>query len=237
MKKKTLCWLLTICTIVTQCTIFVHAETDTKSITFRDIPWYSTKTETESILFADGAKESGWMSSPNNIYRMSGINFRSSTSGSDRVDGGGYMGWYSGVSVAGYDVADTYVCYIYPFDENGNIIRSDDDAQLYFGWYSFGPNDCSDHRAIYDDLVTKLTSLYSNGTSETDDYRSSVTWYDNQNNQIHILINSDEDYVALGYITADADARLDEMQAALDAEAAANEAAEREANKKNVSGL
>lgn len=237
MKKRTLHLLLTTCAIVAQCTIFAHAETNAKPITFRDIPWYSTKAETEAVLFSNGAKKGGWMSSPNNIYRMGAINFRNSTSGSDRVDGGGYMGWYSNVSVAGYNVADTYACYIYPFDENGKIIRSDDDAQLYFGWYSFGPNDYSDHRAIYDDLNEKLASLYGEGTPETDDYRSSITWYDDSNNQIHILINSDEDYVALGYMATDADARLDEMQSALDAEAVSAEAAEREANKENVSGL
>ena len=37
-------------------------------ILFRDIPWYSTKKDVEEELFANGAKEAGWMSNPNEIY-------------------------------------------------------------------------------------------------------------------------------------------------------------------------
>lgn len=44
-------------------------------------------------------------------------------------------------------------------------------------------------------------------------------------------------YVSIGYIAADADAKLDSVQGALYAEAVAAEASEREANKNNVDGL
>jgi hypothetical protein len=97
--------------------------------------------------------------------------------------------------------------------------------------------DFSDYRAIYDDLTKKLESLYGEGELYSDKYRTTITWIDSESNQIRLLINADEDYVTLGYMAADADARLDKMQEALDAEIAASEAADREANADNVNGL
>lgn len=109
------------------------------------------KKDVESFLFENGAESGGWMSSDNDIYRMSGIDYTSVTTGEDRVDGGGYQGWYSGVSVAGYEASDTYACYIYPMNADGSINMSEDDAQFYFGWYTFTQEDYSDITAIYED--------------------------------------------------------------------------------------
>ena len=110
---------------------YVDAEIDNENegiidesiILFRDIPWYSTKSEVEKILFDDGASIHGWMTGENDIYRMSGTDYSNVTMGDDRVDNGGYRGWYANISVAGYDVDNTYVCYMYPTDDAGNIIR------------------------------------------------------------------------------------------------------------------
>lgn len=235
MKKKAIL-LTTLLSVLCTSTVLA-GKTPEKKILFRDIPWYSTKAETESVLFKEGAAATGWMSNPNEIYRMDASNYSSVTTKSDRVDGGGYRGWYSGVSVAGYDVSDTYACYVYPLDDNGKIIASDEDAEFYFGWYTFDKDDFSDHQAIYDDLNAKLSSLYGESTPGGDDYKTTAIWTDSENNIIRLLINADKDYVTLGYIAADANERLDAVQNALDQAAADAEAAERNANKSNVSGL
>lgn len=221
--------------------IIIHAEaSEHKLFSFRDIPWYSTKTEAEKILTDSGATI-GTAAYKDNILRLDGINFINVTSGKDRVDGGGVVGRYNGLNVAGYDVSETGSCYIYTINEDGTINRTEDDAEFYFGWYEFDSNDYVDGEGIYVDLGEKLTSLYGEGIENTDsDYFDTITWNDIENNQIRLLLggkSGDSKYVTLGYIVADADERLDEMQAALDSEAIASEAAERESNKENVSGL
>lgn len=222
-------------------TIEVDAtETKETQFFFRNIPWYSTKKETEKILTDGGAKIQTAVFK-DNILRMDGINYTNIISGTDRVDGGGIVGRYSGINVAGYDVSDTCACYIYSIDENGIIDKSEDNAQFYFGWYTFDSNDYVDGEAVYNDLLQKLSSLYGTGTSNTeDDYFSTTTWHDSSDNQIRLLIgakNEDYTYVTLGYMVSDADERLDEMQVALDNEAIANEAEKRKSSKDNVSGL
>jgi hypothetical protein len=207
------------------------------SISFRSIPWYSTKSQVEKKLFAEGASEGGFMSNSHDIYRMDATDFQNVTIGSNRVDGGGYMGWYSGISVAGYAVEDTYACYMYPINEDGTLNTNDDDAQLYFGWYTFDSNTYQDLRGIYDDLNAKVSSLYGAGEEAPGDYYTTITWKDAQQNQIRLLINKDENYVTLGYMAADADARLDQVAAALDNAQAAQESQNRQDNANNTSGL
>ena len=215
----------------------VTEEVDDGIIRFRCIRWYSSKKDVESFLFENGAKSGGWMSSDNDIYRMSGIDYTNVTSGEDRVDGGGYQGWYSGVSVAGYEASDTYACYIYPINADGTVEMSEEDAQFYFGWYTFTQEDYSDITAIYEDLKTKLGTLYGEGQENKTDFHTTMSWTDVENNQVRLLVNSDSTYITLGYMAEGAEARLDEMQAALDKIESQKEAEEREENKDDVSGL
>lgn len=205
-------------------------------ISFRGIKWYSTKSDAEQLLFGEGAKVHGTLGSSENIYRMSATNYSNVTMGSDRVDGGGFRAWYSDVSVAGYNVNDTYACYIFPVVD-GEIIHDDEQAELYMGWYTFEYGDYSDHEGIYNDLSTKLTSVYGEGKVDSGKYNTTTTWTDVQGSQIRLLINDDKDYVTLGYMAYGADARLDAMKDALDNEAARAEAKAREENASNVSGL
>lgn len=215
----------------------VIEEVDDGIIRFRGIRWYSAKKDVESFLFENGAESGGWMSSDNDIYRMSGIDYTSVTTGEDRVDGGGYQGWYSGVSVAGYEASDTYACYIYPMNADGSINMSEQDAQFYFGWYTFTQEDYSDITAIYEDLKTKLCTLYGDGQENETDFHTTMSWKDVENNQVRLLRNSDSTYITLGYMAEGAEKRLDEMQSALDKIESQKEAEEREENKENTSGL
>lgn len=206
-------------------------------IRFREIKWYSSKKDVEKFLFENGADIAGWMGNNNTIYRMSGIDYTNMTTGEDVVENGGYQGWYSGVSVAGYEASSTYACYIYPINDNGSIETSDDKAQFYFGWYTFTQDTYSDISSIYEDLKMKLCSLYGNGNERKSDFRTTMTWKDTENNQVRLLIDSDATYITLGYMANGADERLDEMEIALDNAAAQKEAEEREKNKQNTSGL
>lgn len=249
MKKKVFILLLA-STITALSTFTVNATTESQTttdsssesstISFRSIPWWTSKSEVEKTLVSDGA-EIQQAAFEDHILRMSGIDFSNTTSGNDRVDGGGIVGRYSGIGVAGYTPTDTQACYIYTLNEDGSINKDKDSAQFYFGWYTFDSNDYVDGESVYNDLSQKLTSLYGTGESNDEsDYFTTITWHDANSNQIRLLLggkNKDYKYVTLGYMAADADSRLNEMQAALDAEAIANEAAERESNKDNLSGL
>lgn len=207
---------------------------------FRNLSWWDAKATTEKLLVAEGA-EILQAAFENNILRMSGIDYTNSTSGKDRVDGGGIVVRYSGLNVAGYVPSETQACYIYTLNDDGTINKDTDSAQFYFGWYTFESRDYADGEGVYNDLLQKLQSLYGSGVIDSDDdYFTTASWFDNDNNQIRLLLgakNNDYTYVTLGYMAANADERLDEMQAAVNAEAIANEAIEREKNKLDVSGL
>lgn len=205
-------------------------------ITFRDFDWYVTKEEFEEKLYEEGASSHGALGNPNNIYRLSATNSSSITFGSDRVDEGGYRGWYADVSVAGYQVDDTYACFVYPIVD-GEIIRDDDKAEFYFGWYTFKKGDYEDIQSIYDDLSNKLASIYGEGNMNSDRYYTTITWTDVQGNFIRLLINKNQDYATLGYMAANAESMLNDMDKAISNEAALAEAKAREENASNTSGL
>lgn len=206
-------------------------------ITFRDIQWYSSKADVESLLYADGASNGGWIGDENTIFRINALDFLNSWSNSDEVKGGGYHAWYSGVTVAGYTPSDTYACYIYKIDESGHIDHTVDNSELYLGWYTFNQSDFVDHESIFSDLASKLTNLYGQCEDYSDKWKIVKTWHDDTGNQIRLHEDDDKTYVVLAYMAADADARLDAMQTAVDAENAAAEADEREKNASNTDGL
>lgn len=206
---------------------------------FRGCKWYGTKEEIEQSFFNEGANSNSTPS--NEIYRLSATNVSPYsiriTWGKDhsRIEGGGIRVKYSGMSAAGYDIEDTYACYLYPI-VNGQINHDDAMAEFYFGWYSFSSDYCTDHEGLYNDLTAKLTNLYGTGKTENDDF-SAITWTDVQGNQIRLFMNADKSYVTLGYIAHDAEERLDAMEVALENEAKQEEARSREENASNTSGL
>lgn len=201
-------------------------------ITFRGIKWFTAREQTEELLTSEGMTKARTTSQ--DIYRVTGPNYRNVTMGRDRVDDAGCRVRYEGLSVAGYDIEDTYACYIYPID-NGAIVRDESLAEFYMAWYDF--IGYADQQAIHDDLTQKLTSLYGDGAIEHHTFFDTTTWTDMQGNFIRLLYNPDSQYVVLVYMAGDAERRLDEMQEAQRNEAIANEAQEREENISNTSGL
>ncbi len=202
------------------------------SIVFRGIPWYCTRTEAEKIVAQDGGKAGSSLSE--DIYRMTATNYPNVTMGSDRVDGGGVRVYYSGLSVAGYSV-NAYACYMYPIEDN-KIRASKEDSLFYFGWYSF-EDEFGDHASIYEDLLAKLNGMYGEGTSSESEYFATTNWADEGGNQVRLLIDADKSYVTLGYMASEADEKLDEVKAAVNNTAAAEEQDLRSENTSNTSGL
>lgn len=223
----------------TQCTTEENVQNSTQKseIIFRDIPWYSAKKDAEGVLTATGAtgKEDGWQS--DSLYRLSALNYPNVNSTSDRVDGGGCKMQYSGLSVAGYTPSDINACYIYQLDNSGSIVRDADNALLYLAWYTFDKDDFTDYESLFNDLATKLSSLYGTATDDEDKYLIKKTWTDSSNNSARLIMDTKKTYVILGYLAAEADNKLDAMQTAIDAENSAAEAAEREKNASNTDGL
>lgn len=239
MKKLTTLLFITSASILAA-SLLTSAEETSKEITFRSIPWYSTRKEAEQLLEDEGASSSNdaWK---NYARRLSGIQFLSTMSGSDYVDGAGIARNYSGLSVAGYEPSEVGACYIYNINEDGTLDRNEDNAEFYFGWYGFDSRDYVDGIGVYEDFLQKLTSVYGDGsTNDESDYFTTTDWFDPDGNQIRLLLggkSNEKYYVSIGYIVPDADSRLDAVQDVLNAEAAAAEASERDANKENVEGL
>lgn len=164
MKKRLFIVLLTSTIAITSSQVsFVFASSDSEpsveqtsdeetAFTFRDIPWWSAKSDVDKKLTSEGA-EIQQAAFEDNILRMNGIDYTNTTIGKDRVDGGGIVGRYSGIKVAGYTPSNTQACYIYTLNDDGSINKDKDSAQFYFGWYTFEPYDYADGEGVYNDLL------------------------------------------------------------------------------------
>lgn len=202
-------------------------------ITFRGIPWYCTRKEAEELLAKDGI-DAG-LSTDEDIYRMSALDYANITSGSDRVDGGGVRAYYKGASVAGYKNVELNACYMWQVVD-GLTVPSEDEALFYLAWYSF--KEYGDYDALYADLKNKIDGLYGIGTEASSEYHTWTYWSDGDHgNVIRLQVNHKKTYATLAYMASWADERLDEVQVAMANVAALEEQALREENASNTSGL
>lgn len=210
------------------------------TVSFRNIPWYSKFADAEASLIAEGAapKDDAW---ENYARRLSSIEFARTMSGKDYIDGGGLGRNYPGLTVAGLTPSETGACYIYPIGDDGRIDRTVDNSEFYFGWYIFDSNDFVDSYGLYDSLLEKLSSLYGTGSvDDQSDHFDTTAWTDAAGNKIRLTLSglkNEYQSVTLGYIAAGAEEKLTAMQTALDNEAKAQEAVERESVKDNTDGL
>jgi len=207
---------------------------ETQKITFRNLEWYGTFKDIDAQLADEGITYSSW-NVDDCVYRLSRVDFINVWDGSDYVEGAGLTIRYSGVEVAGYTPSDTYACYMYPI-ENNAIVRDDEQAQFYFAWYAFDDNDYKDIAGLYDDLYTKLQSIYGEGQT-VEEYHTYILWTDSEGNRLKLISNDDRTYAMLGYMAAGGDEKVDALEELVTAEAVAGEQAAREENASNTGGL
>jgi len=206
---------------------------DKSLITFRGIPWYSTKAEFDSLM----ADEDVFIVLPkNDIYK---IFYGGSTPvrSNAKANGGVCLDYSRSLTVAGYKPTKTCFAFIYEIDNNGEIIEDDELAKFYMGWYEFWRDDFEDHQSIFDDLAEKLSLIYGDGIEAVEFNYPHIKWMDSEGNIIQLSINSSQNGVDLVYAAADAQQLVEEMKATLDAIALSEEAAELEKNKEDLSGL
>lgn len=217
-----------------------ESEKEEKLITFRGIDWYSTRADAEAMLAANGIEDQSFMSDRHMISRISGV-----WEWTGKHDVGEYMhdaGWaamYSGATAGGYAPSYTEAYFMYTVSENGEVIRSDDDALLYGAVYEYRSNDFEDMDAVFADLQNKMSLVYGDSEALNDEYHSRYVWTDSEGNTARLIKYESEKNpsVSLAYEAADAKDRLDQLQDAIDAETRKAQESERLANASNTEGL
>ena len=182
-------------------------------ITFRGVPWGSTRAEAEAILGA-----------PSNTitYICAGV-------GSVYTDGRGISTYYAGWTVAGYPVPTATLGFVYPVLE-GKLLRDDSLAVMCSGMYEI--QNIGDVNAVMDDLTTKLSALYGSYTHGSFNTR---VWTDANGHSITLWPTDTSVYLL--YYHADRDALMNAAVQAIADERAEQEELLRIQNQNNTDGL
>lgn len=126
-------------------------------ILFRGAEWGATSSEVAKVLPEDfNAYEwdisEYWYSTDEWMYRENKYEYK------------GKLGYYEtslgsleNMKVAGYDIENVYIYYTYSVGEDGLLVRDIDHSALIYAYYKIEPKDPD---AVYNDLISKLTSLY-----------------------------------------------------------------------------
>lgn len=138
---------------------------------------------------------------------------------------------YGNRSIAGYDVANFYMYFLYGHDNSG-ISISAEDAELYMVTMNLNVVDV---QGAYDDLFNKLTSIYGHGNTTTSKdsavsskdgyYESTLTktsWYGENNTGVILAVSIPDKelsesgdmwskYVVLAYGKTDSDQTIDNL--------------------------
>lgn len=158
--KKVFALLLTLVLLLTSGAAFAGDEY-AEPILFRGAAWGSSFQEVVKVL-PEGVK----MYDPKTSeywYPMSDMMYDESGWGNQLK---GELGCYAyakssslkGVKVAGYEVEDLYLYFIFTPDSNGKLVKDDfSRTAFYYGYYKLEPKDPD---AVFDDLVNKLSSIY-----------------------------------------------------------------------------
>ena len=186
-----------------------------EGITFRGVPWGSTKTETEKIIGAP--------------YRCYDHMYRKYQTLSIYNDGRGINAQYSGWTIAGYKLTYAIVNYVYPVHD-GKLLRDSELAVMCYCTYIL--EDIGDVDAVRDDLTNKLNLLYGVCTYGSNNSRK---WIDENGHSV--TLSSGSSSVYLHYVHADSDALTDAAEQAIAAERAEQEELLRIQNQNNVEGL
>lgn len=190
-----------------------HQIQPASGITFRNVPWGSTRTETEAILGNGSSSGSYITASRGSVY----------------TDGIGVQTKYKNWTLAGYPLQYAEVNYVYPVVD-GMLIRDDSSAILYLAEYDIW--DVGDTNAVVEDLTTKLSGLYGTYISGSWGER---TWTDENGNYIELSYSSSRVYLI--YSSAQAEELLGRAYQAIQDERREQEELLRIQNQNNTDGL
>lgn len=190
-----------------------HQIQPVSGITFRNVPWGSTKIEAEEILGE----------------RSSFSSYITARRGFVYTDGRGVQTKYTNWTLAGYSLEYAEVNYVYPVVD-GMLIRDDSSAILYLAEYDIW--DVGDTNAVVEDLTTKLSGLYGTYSSGSSDKR---TWTDENGNYIELSYSSSRVYLI--YSSAQAEELLGRAGQAIQDERREQEELLRIQNQNNADGL
>lgn len=137
-----------------------YADEYEKAILFRGIQWGATVSEVSAGL-PEGVEMYGtknseyWYSMDNRMYdeSMNGDSLKAEIGCYDFVRSRSL----ENVRVAGYQVSDLYLYYIYTPGENGLLVKDDEHTALIYAYYKLEPKD---PESVFADLTKKLTGLY-----------------------------------------------------------------------------
>lgn len=224
--KRTIAFL-TALLLAVSCAFSACAQ-ETKSITFRGVPWGTAHDEaikqlqTDGVSFDTYAMGSQMKTVEDIIY--DGIGFYNyDVSFYHRI---GYQS--PKFSVAGYSDAGAIVYFVYTPDDSGNFTAEEKDAVFFAAQYELDVNDVA---AVREDLKAKLSSLYGepcNEKKETLIFENTwITWKDEEGN---LVVLGTQEYqettrkVYIWYAWGEANQLLQQSNDALYAAARADEA-------------
>ena len=155
--KKSMVLIAILVILMTCCT--AYADIHDKSILFRGIEWGSTVSEAakglpNGVMMRDTQTKEYW-------YFMADCMFDDNNGDYYKAELGCYeyarSNSLENVKVAGYNVADLYLYYVYTTGEDGLLVKDNAHTSLIYAYYKLEPKDPD---GVYADLIAKLTSLY-----------------------------------------------------------------------------
>lgn len=191
--------------------------TDEDIYTFNSAPWYCTKSQAEQI-WNQKSPYANFDIRSTYIFELSY----------------GIQVLYKNTNVAGYS-ATINTKFIFPI-EDGIIIRNNDLAQLYEAAYWIS-DDYKDLPGIYEDLESKLTSIYGTPHDASDKRYFRKEWSDKSGNQISLSASTSTYNIAISYVASDAEERVATIKEAITNEEIRKEQLDRLNNSDNVDGL
>ena len=157
--KKVISILLILVLLMVSCSAFAGDE-HSEPILFRGAQWGSSLDEVKKFI-PDGVKMRD-LKITEYWYPMDSLMNDGNDWGSQyKAEMGGYSYAQSSslkdVKVAGYDIEDLYLYFMYVPGEDGLLVKDDAHTALIYAYYKLEPKNPD---AVYDDLISKLTSLY-----------------------------------------------------------------------------
>ncbi len=156
---KKIAYLLFVVVMLLHCGFAFAEDIYENEICFRGVAWGASYDETlkampDEIKFYGLQDREYWYTNEVNMFDE-GIN--------DYYKG--HLGCYTytmtsslkDLKVAGYEIENLSLYFCYLTGEDGLLIKDEEHTALVFAYYKLEPKD---HEAVYEDLITKLTSLY-----------------------------------------------------------------------------